>query len=199
MSEIAKLDPDRVREIVAGFPESAGWKTFKCSALVTSDRAIKLGKRDWSLLEHCKDQGGVYAFIFPGDIFSARKNPQPINLHAPMAGGAKQTIPFAVETHQDLLLKDGRMVVYIGSSADLLGRIQGHFGAGEKSTLTQVRNGLVNSGVCDTTENAVKYMLTHATLVYTMLPGDVNVANRDIIEVSLWGKYMTPFNIKSEH
>lgn len=199
MSKIARLDPVRVREIVAGFPKPDDWKLLKCSDLKRPGSTTIPSERIWKPLKECKEQGGVYAFIFPGDIFSARKQPRPIDLHAPMVDGEKRAIPFGVETHPDLLLADGRMVVYIGRSANLLDRVQGHFGAGEKSTLTQVRNGLVNSGVCKGREGAVDYMLEHATLAYILLPGDENVANRDIVEVSLWGKYMTPFNIKSEH
>lgn len=192
MSVIAKLDPALVRKIVKGFPESLDWQSLNCAELVQSVRARKLKKRDWTPLDHCKGGGGVYAFIFSARLFNA---PRRIQLHSPK----KQTIPFEFSSHPELLLSDGRMVVYIGRSADLLGRVQGHFGTGANSTLAQVRNGLVQSGICSTSEEAVRYMERHATLAYTMLPGDTNVANRDVIEVALWGQYMTPFNIKSEH
>jgi hypothetical protein len=148
--------------------------------------------RDWSPLKNCEKKGGVYAFIFPGDLFSA---PRRIELHSPR----KQTIPFEFLSHSELLLPDGRMVVYVGRSANLLDRIRGHFGLGENSTLTQVRNGLVNAKICKNNRDAVLFMLAHATLAYTELDGPINVANRDVIEVALWAKYMTPFDIKSEH
>ena len=91
------------------------------------------------------------------------------------------------------------MVAYVGRSANLLDRVQGHFSLSRKSTLALVQYGLVNSQTCSTRADAVRFMLDNATLVYSVLNGAVNVANRDVIEVALWAKYMTPFNIKSEH
>ena len=88
---------------------------------------------------------------------------------------------------------------YVGRSANLLDRVQGHFSLSKKSTLAQVQYGLVNSKTCSARADAVRFMLDHATLAYVVLDGPVNVANRDVIEVALWAKYMTPFNIKSEH
>jgi hypothetical protein len=41
-------------------------------------------------------------------------------------------------------------------------------------------------------------MLEHAVIVYRELSGDVNVANRDILELSLVAGFAPPFNIKSE-
>lgn len=188
MKLIAKLDPALVRNIVDDFPNGKYWQSLAGANLINPLRAT----RDWAPLKHCEKKGGVYAFIFPSHLFSA---PRRIDLHSPN----KQTITFEFSSHPDLLLPDGRMVVYIGRSANLLDRIQGHFGLGEKSTLAQVRNGLVNAKICHTREAAVNFMLKHATLAYTVLDGPTNVANRDVIEVALWAKYMTPFNIKSEH
>lgn len=192
MKSIAKLDPALVRAIVDGFPGTSCWQTMACSELTGSKTAIKNGKRDWSPLVHCKAKGGVYAFIFPSHTFNTARR---IDLHSPN----KQTIPFEFSSHPDLLLTDGRMVVYIGRSANLLDRIQGHFGIREDSTLAQVRKGLQRSGICSDPKEAVRFMLEHASLAYTVLEGPVNVANRDVIEVALWAKFMTPFNIKSEH
>ena len=110
MSDIAKLDPARVRKIVDGFPASPDWQSLNCAELVQSARANKLKTRDWSPLNHCKEKGGVYAFIFSGDLFSARDAVPHIRLHAPMMGRVKQTITFELSTHKDLLLSDGRMV-----------------------------------------------------------------------------------------
>ncbi len=42
-------------------------------------------------------------------------------------------------------------------------------------------------------------MLDHARIAYHIIHGDDHAANRDIIELSLCGKLMSPFNIKSEH
>lgn len=192
MKTVAKLDPAGVRKIVKGFPKATYWQSLDCAELVKSKRAEANGTRDWSPLRHCKEKGGVYAFIFPGNLFSTTCR---IHLHSPN----KQTIPFEFSSHPELLLSDGRMVVYVGRSANLLDRIQGHFGLRENSTLTQVRNGLVNAKICKNNRDAVLFMLEHATLAYTELDGTINVANRDVIEVALWAKYMTPFNIKSEH
>lgn len=192
MSDIAKLDPALVRKIVKGFPASPDWQSLNCAELVQSARAKKLKTRDWSALDHCKGKGGVYAFIFPAHLFSA---PRRIELDSPN----KQTITFEFSNHPELLLPDGRMVVYIGRSANLLKRIQGHFGLAKKTTLGQVQYGLYKSGLCNDRAETVRFMLKHATLAYTILDGPINVANRDVIEVALWAKYMTPFNIKSEH
>jgi hypothetical protein len=41
-------------------------------------------------------------------------------------------------------------------------------------------------------------MLGHAVIVYRELSGDVNVANRDLLELSLLAELAPPFNIKSE-
>jgi hypothetical protein len=188
MKPIAKLDPTLVSNIVADFPNTQYWQSLACADLIKPKQAT----RDWAPLKHCEKKGGVYAFIFPNHLF---RTPCRIKLHSP----SKQTIIFEFSSHPDLLLPDGRMVVYIGRSANLLDRIQGHFGLIEKSTLAQVRNGLVNSGICGDLTEAVRFMLEHATLAYTKLDGPINVANRDVIEVALWAKYMTPFNIKSEH
>ena len=192
MSDIAKLDPALVRKIVMGFPESPDWQSLNCAELVQSARAKKLKTRDWSPLDHCKGIGGVYAFIFPAHLFSV---PRRIELHSPN----KQTITFEFSSHPELLLPDGRMAIYIGRSANLLDRIQGHFGLSKVSTLAQVQFGLYKSGMCSSRAEAVLFMLKDATLAYTVLDGPINVANRDVIEVALWAKYMTPFNIKSEH
>ena len=41
-------------------------------------------------------------------------------------------------------------------------------------------------------------MLDHATIAFRILNGIEHAANRDIIEISLCAKFMSPFNIKSE-
>ena len=52
---------------------------------------------------------------------------------------------------------------------------------------------------CPNRKAAVTFMLDHATIAYHLLSGDDHVADRDIVEVTLSGKFMAPFNIKSEH
>lgn len=196
MNSIARLDPALVRTIVAGFPNAPIWQSLGCAELVRTNRAKTTGTRDWAPLRNCEHKGGLYAFLFPGHLFRA---PQRIALHAPQKNKSRQTIQFEFSSHADLLLPDGRMVAYVGRSANLLNRINGHFSLREKSTLAQVQYGLANCKTCSDRADAVRFILEHATLAYTVLDGPNNVANRDVIEVALWGKYMTPFNIKSEH
>lgn len=196
MNSIARLDPALVRTTIEGFPNAPIWQSLSCAKLIESTRATANGARDWMPLQNCKKKGGLYAFLFPGHLF---RTPQRIALHAPQKNKSKQTIQFEFSSHADLLLPDGRMVAYIGRSANLLNRIKGHFGLSKRSTLAQVQYGLVNCKTCCDRADAVRFILKHATLVYTLLDGPSNVANRDVIEVALWAKYMTPFNIKSEH
>jgi hypothetical protein len=195
MSSIARLDPALARAIIEGFPNAPNWQSLDCTKLVQSKRATAIGKRDWTALQHCEKKGGVYAFLFPGHLFST---PRRIALHAPQKNKGKQIIEFEFSSHPALVLPNGHMVAYVGRTANLLDRIQGHFSLSGKSTLAQVQYGLVNSRTCSTRSDAVRFMLENATLVYSVLEGPSNVANRDVIEVALWAKYMTPFNIKSE-
>src|SRR5258708_236769 len=196
MSSIARLDPPFVRAIIDGFPNAPRWQSLACAKLVQSTRAKVTGTRDWAPLEHCKEKGGVCAFLFSEYLFSTARRTA---LHAPQKNKGKQTIQFEFSSHSVLLLSNGCMVAYVGRSANLLDRVQGHFSSSKKSTLAQVPYGLVNSKTCGTSANAVRFILDHATLAYAELDGSINVANRDVIEVALWAKYMAPFNIKSEH
>ena len=195
MSEPAKLDPLLVRTIIDGFPNAPHWQSLDCKKLIQSKRSRATRTRDWSVLQDCDGKGGVYAFLFAGQSFST---PRRIKLHAPRKNKARKTILFEFVSHLELLLPDGRMVMYVGRSANLLNRVKGHFGRSKKTTLAQVRDGLKNSKTCSNRPHAVRFILKHGTLVYAVLDGPTNVANRDVIEVALWAKYMTPFNIKSE-
>ena len=196
MNSIARLDPALVRAIIKGFPNAPIWQSLDCEKLVQSKRATATGTRDWAPLQHCDEKGGVYAFLFPSRLFS---KPRRIALHAPQKNKGKQIIEFEFSSHPELILPNGHMVAYVGRSANLLDRVQGHFSLSKKSTLAQVQYGLVNSTTCSAREDAVRFMLDHTTLAYTVLDGPENVANRDVIEVALWAKYMPSFNIKSEH
>jgi hypothetical protein len=49
-----------------------------------------------------------------------------------------------------------------------------------------------------TVEGVLRYLREHGRIVYHILPGPENRANRDIIELTLCSKYKPPFNIKSE-
>jgi hypothetical protein len=90
------------------------------------------------------------------------------------------------------------MVVYVGKASNLHQRLQGHFGTGATSTLVQVQNGLVESETCQDRPSAISFMLEHAVIVYRELSGDANVANRDLLELSLVAAFAPPFNVKSE-
>ena len=50
MSDIAKLDPARVRKFVDGFPASPDWQSLNCAELVQSARASGFGLH-WEKLD----------------------------------------------------------------------------------------------------------------------------------------------------
>jgi hypothetical protein len=112
------------------------------------------------------------------------------------------SLVFAASDENTVRINGERLLVaYVGRSHKLRWRLSRHFGTADKTTVTQVRDGLVRSGVRTSIGAAVEFMRTHATIVYHggELSGDMNTANRDIVEVSLFGRYRSPFNIKAEH
>jgi len=89
-------------------------------------------------------------------------------------------------------------VAYVGRAANLLQRFQWHFSLAQINTGAQVQYGLVKCGACQNRKEAVTFMLNHARIAFHFLHGDERAANRDIIELSLCSRFMSPFNIKSE-
>jgi len=97
-------------------------------------------------------------------------------------------------------------VVYVGRTHKLRRRLRLHFTMARKTsrrplTVAQVRERLLESDLAGTVKLAVKLMREHTTIVFysNELSGVRGVANRDVVETSLIGKYMPPFNIKAEH
>ena len=92
---------------------------------------------------------------------------------------------------------EGYIVAYVGRSSNLAHRLPLHFHATRNTSAAQVRKALEECLHLDAPA-ARDFMLQHAVVAYCPIPGDQNVANRDIIEVALWAEYTTLFNIKSE-
>ena len=185
----ARLNPGLVGKIISSFPRAPNWHRFSCESLLRLES--NQPGRTWSSLKSCAGQGGLYAFLFSGQFF---KSPRQIILDGP----GRRPIDFEFGGDALPTLADGNLVLYAGRTSNVLKRLQLHFSLATRNTGAQVQYGLVKCGVARDRATAVGLMLSHAKVVYTLLPGDENVANRDIVEVGLWSKYMTPFNIKSE-
>jgi hypothetical protein len=182
----ATLQPALIEGILGGFPDNEGW------CLIPANRLLgKRGTCDWTPLRHLNGQGGVYAFLFPADLFA---NSHTITLDGPNG----RLIPFSFAA-KDVPPTSGRLVSYVGRAANLLQRFRWHFGLAKRNTGAQVQYGLVKCGKCQDRYAAVRFMLDNAPVAYCVLDGDGNVANRDIIEVALSARFRAPFNIKSEH
>jgi hypothetical protein len=187
----AILKPDLVRRAVDSFPSAGEWQQITCAGL----RAATISNpdaRNWSPLTATGSKGGVYAFIFPKHFFA---DPRTIRLDGP----GQRHIPFQFAAMPEHLADQAGFVVYIGRAANLLQRFHWHFSLTERNTGAQVQYGLVKCGICQNRKDADSFMLDHARIAYHIVHGDDQAANRDIIELSLCGKFMSPFNIKSEH
>ena len=187
----AVLNPGLINEVLQSFPNSRKWKQISCESL-RDPRYKASNRRIWKILAGTNGKGGIYAFLLPEDIF---KGNYQIRLHGPKG----RPIKFGFSVAKTHLVSGRKFVCYVGRATNLLKRIQWHFNLHEGSTTSQMRKGLVNCGLCRDGEAAISLILDHATIAWNVLDGDANVANRDIIEISLWGKFMPPFNIKSEH
>jgi hypothetical protein len=95
-------------------------------------------------------------------------------------------------------MDDGYGVVYVGRTTALLERWRGHLSRGERKDGGQVKFGLVDCGLYNDTDTALRALRTHARILYVVLPGPANCANRDVLEMSLCARFAPPFNIKSE-
>jgi hypothetical protein len=70
---------------------------------------------------------------------------------------------------------------------------------GERKDGGQVKYGLKDCGVEPDIEMALRRLREQAKIVYLVLSGPDECANRDILELSLCARFGPPFNIKSEH
>lgn len=186
----ASLDPRLVHQIVSSFPASGDWKQVCCAELRVATISNS-DARNWSPLTLAGSKGGVYAFLFPHKFFAA---PRTIMLDGPGQRG----IPFEFSALPNQLADNDGFVAYVGRAANLLQRFHWHFSLAATNTGAQVQYGLVKCGACQNRKEAVSFMLDHARIAFHILHGDDHAANRDVIELSLCSRFMSPFNIKSE-
>ncbi len=178
----ARIDLEIVRTSAGDFPD--GWQRLSCN-LLQSPRS-----RSWKPLRHVRKKGGVYAFLFPEVHFAEDRQIQ-------LDGPARRLIPFHFSTRNHPPV-GGYFVAYVGKASNLLQRLQWHFNLAQSTTVAQVQFGLIKSGISRDRHEAVEFMLQHGQIVYREFSGDTHVANRDLIEMSIFAKFAPPFNIKSE-
>jgi hypothetical protein len=140
-------------------------------------------------LKHLKDIGGVYATLLPTSWFFPSRG---LHLHGPK----KCIIPFEFTVRKPM---KGYGVVYVGRTANLRQRFQGHLTKGERKDGGQVKHGLMDCGLYpDDEDGALRALREHGRIIYVELSGPEYCANRDILEMSLCARFGPPFNIKSE-
>jgi len=190
----AELDKELIENVISGFPDSGGWSLIRCAEIARHPSDTSHSPNWNLLLERIGPEAGLYAFLLPKSEFN---EPFTFQLYGPRKNGEARRVPFKVDVkYLDSVLGD-RFVAYVGRSANLRKRLQWHFHATKNSTAAQVREALCHARQCEI-RDALRFMVEHACVAYYRLPGDLNVANRDIVEVALWAKYLSPFNIKSE-
>ena len=186
--KIATLNASLINEAIRTFPTGAGWTHLICRELISG---AGRGKRSWKCIWELDGKAGLYAFLLPRSLFQRRHTFR-------LDGPARKKLPFAFSARDLQAVQRKYFVAYVGRTSNLLSRLQLHFHATKKSTAAQVRKALVSCGCVESPELALDFILQNGLIVYRVLKGDGNVANRDIVEVALWAKYMCPFNIKSE-
>jgi hypothetical protein len=185
----ASLHLEMVHRIAASFP-GGDWRKIEASAFV-ADRGDQIYS-NWQVASEVSKDGGVYAILLPAAWFS---KPTTIPLHATHSHkGEKIPYEFTVKP----VTNDGFGVVYIGRTSNLLQRWQGHFSRGERKDGGQVKFGLVDCALYNHPDTALRVLRAHARILYVVLPGPANCANRDVLEMALCARYAPPFNIKSE-
>lgn len=185
----ARLDAELVRGLAKSFP-GPPWQSISTSVFV-ADRGLRIWS-NWSSAKHLEGVGGVYAILLPTAWF---ETPRILQLHAPHSHAG---VPINYEFTVPELEGEGYGVVYVGRTANLCERWQGHLTAGERKDGGQVMHGLVDCKLHDNQKPALRELRKHARIIYTALPGSENCANRDILEVSLCARFGPAFNIKSE-
>jgi hypothetical protein len=192
----ATLNPALIKRMVDRFPHGRGWKTFQARELLRAT-APETARRPlaWGTVSKALgSSAGIYVFLFSKRLFADAFS---FDLHGPSSQHKPRRIRFQATTSTLPSPIRGNFAAYVGRSANLGDRLRLHFHATKNTTSAQVRKALE---ACRNLKPhaAIDFMLNHATVAYCTIPGDKNVANRDIIEVALWAKYRTPFNIKSE-
>ena len=191
-----RLDHALIQRVIDAFPDGKGWSAFHCCDLMEGESKEKSTRRlAWDGLQNAPDtSAGVYAFLFPTRVFPGSSL---LHLHGPSVKGRPRRIAFQLKVRALPQPLEGTFVAYVGRSASLRDRLPLHFHATKKTSAAQVRKAL-EACLGVNARTARDFMLAHARVAYCRIPGDRNVANRDIIEVALWAKFCTPFNIKSE-
>jgi hypothetical protein len=185
----ATLDLNLTMHLAESFPNE-GWQTIfaKSFFIERNGRVVS----DWSSTKSLVKVGGVYAILLPTAWFFT---PRTLHLHAPHRFKGIG-IPFEF-TLPDFT-GDGFGVVYAGKTANLGHRWRGHLGRGKRKDGCQVKYGLVDCQVAPDLELALKQLRENARIIYTVLDGPDQCANRDVLEMSLCARFGPPFNIKSE-
>ncbi len=191
VTKTLKLDPILADRVLACFPERGSWR-------------VKPPRHEpgasWDLDEI---SGGVYAFLLPATMLRQRRS---MKLHSAKSIGPVK-LEFRAHPKNTVTVNRRKMsVVYVGRTHKLRRRLRLHFTKARKTsrrpvTVAQVRDRLRDCGLAGTVEEAVELMREHTTIVFysNELSGVHGVANRDVVETSLIGKHMPPFNIKAEH
>jgi len=178
----ATLNLEKAHQITSAFPNGE-WRSIDARIFI-ADRGDQIHS-NWRAAEGVDKMGGVYAILLPVSWFS---KPTTIPLHAPHSHkGEKIPYEFTVESVTD----GGFGVVYFGRTSNLLQRWRGHFSRG--------KFGLVDCGLYHDVETALRALRANARILYFVLDGPANCANRDVLEMSLCARFAPPFNIKSEH
>jgi hypothetical protein len=190
MPVTATLNLDLVRRLTNSFPND-NWQTFFTRDFFDSSNGQDIS--NWGLMKHLKGVGGVYAILLPTVLFSI---PRILHLHAPQHSHGGKRIPFQF-TLPDLS-GEGYGVVYVGRTTNLCQRWRGHLTRGKRKDGGQVKYGLIDCEVEADIDAALRLLRKEAKIIYTVLPGPEECANRDILELSLCARFGPPFNIKSE-
>lgn len=185
----ATLDLSLVHRLAGSFPNE-GWQQLQ-SRTFFRDRGGK-SVSDWTSLRHLKRQGGVYAILLPCAWFSPARI---LRLYAPHTHETR-TIDF--EFSLAPLGNDDHGVAYVGRTTNLADRWRGHFSRGQRKDGGQVKYGLFDCELHADIALALQALRDSARVIYTVLPGSANCANRDVLEMALCARFGPPFNIKSE-
>lgn len=187
----AHLELERMQELARAFPDPArGWRSIETRYFV-ADRAGRIHS-DWSAGKEWKGAGGVYAILLPTKWFHMGRT---MPLHAPHRHRGEQIIfEFTLQS----LTESSLGVVYVGRSTALTDRWRGHLSRGKRKDGGQVKFGLMDCRVFDDETKTLRELRANGLIVFTVLPGPENCANRDVLEMSLCARFAPPFNIKSE-
>ena len=186
----ATLDFALTQRLVGSFP-SEGWRTILSNSFIQDDSNGRF-LSDWSETRDLNGIGGVYAILLPIVWFHP---PRILHLHAPHRHEGVG-IPF--EFSVPAFTEDGYGIVYVGRTSNLRQRWRGHFCRGQRKDGGQVKYGMVDCGVADNCDSALRELRKHSRIIFTVLDGPEHCANRDVLEMSLCARFAPAFNIKSE-